>query len=179
MFRGLSDAGLRTAALLLAVSSSPCLSFAVPSSSAPTMLASTGQETFVYPLMGPRLSSDYGNRRHPIKRVTQHHHGIDLAAPAGAPIRAIADGRVMFADPYAGYGKLVVVQHKNGLTSHYGHCSRIAVQPGAFVRAGDIIGMVGSTGISTGPHLHFELRKEGSPVNPERVLPGLADAAQG
>jgi murein DD-endopeptidase MepM/ murein hydrolase activator NlpD len=85
----------------------------------------------------------------------------------------------MYADPFGGYGKLIVIQHSNGLTSHYGHCSRITVQPGRRVRAGDIIGSVGSTGISTGPHLHFELRKSGVPVNPEKILPGLAEVAQG
>jgi murein DD-endopeptidase MepM/ murein hydrolase activator NlpD len=85
----------------------------------------------------------------------------------------------MFADPYAGYGKLVVLQHSNGLTSHYGHCAKLSVQPGAHVRAGDIIGTVGSTGISTGPHLHFELRKDGSTLNPEKLLPGLADGSEG
>jgi murein DD-endopeptidase MepM/ murein hydrolase activator NlpD len=152
---------------------------AVPSSTAPRMLASERADAYVYPVMGPRLSSSYGKRRHPVKKVTQHHHGIDLAAPAGAPIRAIADGQVMFADPYAGYGKLVVLQHSNGLTSHYGHCAKLSVQPGAHVRAGDIIGTVGSTGISTGPHLHFELRKDGSTLNPEKLLPGLADGSEG
>lgn len=152
---------------------------AVPSSSAPRMLTSEQVGTYVYPVMGPRLSSSYGNRRHPLKKVTQHHHGIDLAAPAGAPIRAIADGQVMFADPYAGYGKLVVVRHSNGLTSHYGHCAKILVQPGSHVHAGDIIGTVGSTGISTGPHLHFELRKDGTTLNPEKLLPGLADSSAG
>jgi murein DD-endopeptidase MepM/ murein hydrolase activator NlpD len=135
--------------------------------------------TFVYPIMGPRLSSDYGKRKHPVRKVSQHHHGIDLAAPKDAPIRSIADGVVMYADPFGGYGKLIVIQHSNGLTSHYGHCSRITVQPGRRVRAGDIIGSVGSTGISTGPHLHFELRKSGVPVNPEKILPGLAEVAQG
>lgn len=151
---------------------------ASPDPVAPVIQASS-ISTFVYPLMGSRLSSDYGKRKHPVRKVSQHHHGIDLAAPKDAPIRAIADGIVMYADPFGGYGKLVVIQHSNGLTSHYGHCSRITVQPGRRVRAGDIIGSVGSTGISTGPHLHFELRKSGTPVNPEKILPGLAEVAQG
>lgn len=162
---------------LAALASAPLAALAAPN--APAILTASAQNAFVYPVMGPRLSSDYGKRRHPIRRATQHHHGIDLAAPAGAPIRAIADGRVMFADPYAGYGKLIVIQHSDGLTSHYGHCSRLSVEPGATVRAGEIIGTVGSTGISTGPHLHFELRKQGSPLNPERILPGLASASEG
>lgn len=172
------------AALSLVAAAAPWLfpvlgAAAVPSASPARMITSVHAEAFVYPVMGPRLSSDFGKRRHPVKRVVQHHHGIDLAAPAGAPIRAIADGQVMFADPHGGYGKLVVVRHSNGLSSHYGHCARIHVQPGATVRAGEIIGTVGSTGISTGPHLHFELRKDGEPLDPERLLPGLAEASKG
>jgi len=151
----------------------------LPQATRVALLELPGTDAFVYPVMGPRISSDYGSRRHPIKRFSHHHNGIDLAAPKGSPIRVIAEGQVVYADPYAGYGKLIVVRHKNGLTSHYGHCSKIDVQPGQQVRAGDIIGTVGSTGISTGPHLHFEIRKSGKPLDPEKVLPGLADSAQG
>lgn len=134
---------------------------------------------FVYPLMSPRISSTFGNRAHPIHHVVRHHHGIDLAAPQGAPIRAIGSGLVVFADPYAGYGNLVVVQHKSGVTSHYGHCNSIKVKTGQFVKAGAVLGTVGSTGITTGPHLHFEIRRNGQPLDPEKVLPGLADDAAG
>lgn len=134
---------------------------------------------FVYPLMGPRMSSDYGKRVHPIKRVTRHHDGIDLAAPRGAPIRAIAGGLVIYADPYAGYGNLIVVQHNNGFTSHYGHCETFRVKTGERIAPGQVIGTVGSTGISTGPHLHFEIRFNGKTYDPERLLPGLADEAEG
>lgn len=134
---------------------------------------------FVYPVMGPRLSSDFGMRKHPLKKVRRHHHGIDLAAPIDAPIRAIAPGRVMYADPWGGYGKFVVIDHGEGLTSHYGHCNVLKVQPGQTVRAGDIIGTVGSSGASTGPHLHFEVRRDGKPTDPEKLLPGLASLAEG
>ncbi len=152
---------------------------ALPEATLIAFLESPNSSAMVYPVMGPRISSDYGTRRHPIKRFSHHHNGIDLAAPKGAPIRAIAEGHVVYADPYAGYGKLIVVRHKNGLTSHYGHCAKIEVQPGQSVRAGDLIGTVGSTGNSTGPHLHFEIRKSGKPLDPEKVLPGIADSAQG
>jgi murein DD-endopeptidase MepM/ murein hydrolase activator NlpD len=136
--------------------------------------------SFVYPLMGPRESSQYGLRHHPIKRKLQHHHdGIDLAAPKGAAIRAIAAGRVMYSDPFGGYGNLIVIKHESGLTSHYGHCDALKVRVGQFVRPGDIIGTVGSTGRSTGPHLHFEIRRNGEPQHPERILPGLADPTLG
>lgn len=136
--------------------------------------------SFVYPLMGPRTSSDYGTRRHPIrKKVRQHHDGIDLAAPTGSTIRSIASGYVIYADPLGGYGNLVVIRHSTGLTSHYGHCNQLGVKIGQRVNAGDVIATVGSTGLSTGPHLHFEIRRNGEPEHPERYLPGLAEAAEG
>lgn len=135
--------------------------------------------SYVYPVMAPRLSSNYGFRVHPIRRFSHKHKGIDLAAPVGSPIRAIAAGTVVFADPYAGYGKLVVVQHNKHLTSHYAHCDKIKVRPGQKVKAGEIISEVGNSGRSTGPHLHLEIRIDGIPRNPESFIPGLAEAAQG
>lgn len=134
---------------------------------------------YVYPLVGTKVSSDFGDRKHPVRKVIRHHNGIDLAAPQGAPIRVVKDGTVVYADPYSGYGNLVVVLHNNGLTSHYGHCRTMIVKPGQKVRAGQIIATVGSTGITTGPHLHFELRINGKPYDPERSIPGLADLAEG
>lgn len=136
--------------------------------------------SFVYPLMGSRESSAYGIRRHPIKRTVRHHHnGIDLAAPKGAVVRSIAAGRVMYSDPFGGYGNLVVIRHESGLTSHYGHCDSLKVRVGEFVRPGDVIATVGSSGHSTGPHLHFEIRRNGKPQHPEHILPGLADPTEG
>lgn len=141
--------------------------------------ASPAQVSLVYPVMGPRMSSNFGLRNHPIKKRVQHHHGIDLAAPMGAPIRAISAGQVMYADPFGGYGKIVVLRHPSGLTSHYGHCDTLNVKIGDTVAAGDIIGTVGSTGLSTGAHLHFEIRINGKPQDPERYLPGLDSPAAG
>ena len=134
---------------------------------------------FVYPVMSPRLSSDYGRRIHPIRRFSQFHQGIDLAAPIGVPIRAIRAGTVVFADPSAGFGQLIVVRHENGMTSHYAHCGEIKVNPGQKVGAGQIIGAIGSTGLSTGPHLHFEVRFNGMAVDPERYVPGLSLQGKG
>jgi murein DD-endopeptidase MepM/ murein hydrolase activator NlpD len=134
---------------------------------------------FVYPVMGPRMSSDFGSRKHPVRRVKRHHDGIDLAAPIGAPIRAIAKGQVMYADPHGGYGKYIVVRHDDGFTSHYGHCDKLDVRLGQTVAAGEIIGTVGSSGVSTGPHLHFEIRRNGKPHHPESYLPGLDDQSAG
>jgi len=137
------------------------------------------KNVFVYPVMGPRLSSDFGVRAHPIMKVTRHHHGVDLAAPVGSLIRSIAGGQVIYADPHGGYGRFIVVRHANGLSSHYGHCERVHVRIGQKVNAGDILGTVGSSGRSTGPHLHFEVRREGKPLDPNDILPGLNERAEG
>ena len=145
----------------------------------PVELASATPAGMVYPLMGTRISSDFGIRKHPVLKKTRHHGGIDLAAPLRAPIRAIQSGTVVFADPYGGYGNLIVIAHANGLTSHYGHCSSISVKTGHRIKAGQVIGEVGSTGRVTGPHLHFEIRKNGVVQDPEGYIPNLDTAAQG
>jgi murein DD-endopeptidase MepM/ murein hydrolase activator NlpD len=134
---------------------------------------------FVYPLVGTRISSSFGTRTHPVRSVVRHHSGIDLAAPHGSPIRAIQSGVIVFADPHSGYGNLIVISHTDHITSHYGHCDTIRVRPGQRVKAGEIIGTVGSTGLVTGPHLHFELRQNGDPLNPELVIPKLGLVGEG
>ncbi len=158
-----------SALLLLATSSA----FASPIKQQPVFSG------YVYPVVGPRLSSVFGDRKHPVKRMKRHHNGVDLAAPEGAGVRVISEGRVVFADDYAGYGKLVVVQHKDGKTSHYGHLSTIKARPGTYVKPGELIGLVGETGIATGPHLHFEIRQNGKPLDPEVYLPGLSETPEG
>ena len=103
------------------------------------------------------------------------HNGIDWAAPAGTPVRAPAAGVVAFAGDRADYGRLVIIDHGNGLESWYGHCRRITVQAGVSVAAGQRIATVGSSGRATGPHLHFEIRSEGRQVDPLpylRAFPG-------
>lgn len=137
------------------------------------------QPALVYPLLGTAVSSSFGNRKHPVLQVIRHHEGVDLAAPRGAPIRSITSGVVVYADPYGGYGNLVVVKHRNGMTSHYGHCDSFNVRTGQKVQAGQILGFVGSTGRVTGPHLHLEIRKDGAPLNPEALFPNLASGAEG
>ena len=146
---------------------------------ASTTIADVKLPALVYPLMSPRVSSKFGSRKHPIFKVSRHHSGIDLAAPYGAPIRAVRDGVVVFADPYAGYGNLVVIRHEREFSSHYGHCETLRVTIGQKVSAGEIIATVGSTGNSTGPHLHFELRRDGKALNPEEYVPGLTAQAEG
>jgi murein DD-endopeptidase MepM/ murein hydrolase activator NlpD len=116
-----------------------------------------------------RLTSGFGERFHPILGYVRFHDGVDLATAAGTPITAAADGRVVGAGWHGGYGQQVQIAHANGLETSYGHMSRIAARVGEFVRKGEVIGYVGSTGLSTGPHLHFEVMRNGRPVNPMSV----------
>lgn len=118
------------------------------------------------PLADTRLTSDYGMRTHPVLGGTRRHSGVDLAAPSGTPIYATADGLVSRAGPFSSYGNYVAIEHGGQLQTRYAHMSRIAVSDGARVKKGDVIGYVGSTGRSTGPHLHYEVRVGGEAVNP-------------
>lgn len=116
-----------------------------------------------------RVSSTFGMRRHPLLGFLRMHKGIDLAAPNGAPIYAPIDGRVVMAGRNRGYGNFIKLNHAAGVSSGYGHLSRIAVRPGQSVARGQVIGYVGSTGLSTGPHLHWEVWKNGQNVNPRSI----------
>ncbi len=118
------------------------------------------------PLAGARMSSSYGMRNHPVLRKRKRHNGVDLAAPTGTPIYATADGIVGRADRFSSYGLYVSIDHGAELETRYAHMSRLAVSAGERVRKGDVIGYVGSTGRSTGPHLHYEVRIDGVAVNP-------------
>ncbi len=111
-------------------------------------------------------SASYGYRLDPFTGVRDFHSGIDISAPRGNKVVATADGLAIFAQSQVGYGRLVVVQHKFGLSTRYGHLSQVAVKVGQRVKKGDIIGYVGSTGRATGPHLHYEVRLNGQPMNP-------------
>jgi murein DD-endopeptidase MepM/ murein hydrolase activator NlpD len=113
-----------------------------------------------------RLSSAYGWRRDPIDGTRRFHKGIDVAMPVGQGVPAARDGRVTFAGEMRGYGLTVVIDHGNGLSTRYGHLSAIDVHAGDTVTAGQTIAQSGSTGRSTGPHLHFEVLDDGQPVNP-------------
>ena len=112
------------------------------------------------------VSSAFGMRSHPILGSHRFHKGVDLRAGFGTPIRASADGRVAAAGWNGGYGREVRLDHGQGLQTLYAHMSRLATHPGQRVHAGEIIGFVGSSGLSTGPHLHYEVLKDGRPVNP-------------
>ena len=112
------------------------------------------------------VTSGFGLRRHPILGYVRMHAGIDFAAGYGSPIYAVSDGQVSYAGWHGGHGNYVRLEHGSGLATGYGHMSRIAVSPGTRVGRGQVIGYVGSTGLSTGPHLHYELLRDGHPVNP-------------
>lgn len=115
------------------------------------------------------LTSRFGPRFHPIFGMRLQHHGVDVAAATGTPIIATADGTVSRAGWSGGYGLLVALDHGRGMETRFGHMSRILVQPGARVQRGTILGYVGSTGNSTGPHVHYEVRVNGVAVDPQRA----------
>lgn len=124
-----------------------------------------GLTAFALPLRGP-LTSRFGLRVHPLFGRRHFHTGVDIAASRGTPVRAADEGTVLFAGWYGGYGKLVVIDHGQGVSTLYGHLSEILVTAGQRVARNHLIGKVGSTGYSTGPHLHFEVRRNGKPIDP-------------
>jgi len=124
--------------------------------------------TLRLPVSG-RVTSGFGNRFHPILGYARMHQGVDLAASYGAPIAAAAPGRVVAAGWAGGYGREVIIAHGGGIQTRYGHMSRLAAAVGQTVSQGQVIGYVGSSGLSTGPHVHYEVLKNGRPVNPMSV----------
>lgn len=120
---------------------------------------------FQMPVNG-EITSGFGYRIHPIFKIRKFHTGIDIGAEYGAPVVAAEEGIVIFSGWWGGYGKVVIIDHGGGIVTLYAHCSSLLVFAGQKVRRGEMIARVGSTGISTGPHLHFEVRKNGVPVNP-------------
>jgi murein DD-endopeptidase MepM/ murein hydrolase activator NlpD len=131
--------------------------------------APTGKGVLAAPVPGG-MTSSFGPRKHPIFGTTRNHTGVDFSATGGTPVKAAADGVVFVAGERGGYGNTVIIDHGNTLATLYGHLSRIAVAEGAKVVRGQVIGYAGSTGYSTGPHLHFEVRVNGNPVDPLKYL---------
>ena len=122
------------------------------------------------PIPGLKPGSAFGMRRHPILGIDRLHAGADMGAPSGTEIYAPADGFVVLAEVRGGFGNAVVIDHGNSLGTLYAHTSKILVKPGQVVQRGEVIALVGSTGLSTGPHLHFETRIKGMPIDPAGVI---------
>ena len=123
-----------------------------------------------WPIHGA-IGSPFGRRADPFTGEPDNHMGIDIIGVWGTPVRAPADGVVIFAQRQSDYGNLIVVSHGNGVTTRYGHLSRFATRNGQVVHKGDVLGFVGTTGRSTAPHLHYEVRMNDRPVNPRTYLP--------
>ena len=135
----------------------------------------------VLPAAGTHISSGFGYRSDPFVGSPAFHAGLDFKGPTGAPIYSAARGKVVFVGQRAGYGNVVEIDHGNGLRTRYAHMSAFRTRPGEPVRPGQVIGAVGSTGRSTGPHLHFEVRLHGQPVNPRpflEVAPNVLEKAR-
>jgi murein DD-endopeptidase MepM/ murein hydrolase activator NlpD len=130
------------------------------------------------PTAAPMMTSSYGYRRDPFNGHAAFHAGIDFPGRYGQPINAAAAGRVTYVGQRQGYGNVVEVEHGNGLMTRYAHLSGFVVRTGARIARGDTIGRMGSTGRSTGTHLHFEVRLNGQPINPRRFLEARTDALQ-
>lgn len=124
----------------------------------------------ILPVQGARITSRFGYRTHPITGKYGFHTGLDLAAPEGTPIAAVFYGKVTKVGEGDSWGKYVLVEHSDGFETFYCHLSEIYVEKGAVIRQGETVGLVGSTGMSTGPHLHFEVRINGIRVDPELLL---------
>jgi murein DD-endopeptidase MepM/ murein hydrolase activator NlpD len=130
------------------------------------------------PLEFRRISSVFGGREHPVLGGWRLHKGTDYAADRGTPVRAIGDGVVVRAGWGSGYGNVLEIRHRNGFITRYGHLSAFKVKPGQPVKRGDVIGFVGSTGRSTGSHVHYEILANGNKVNPLKLLTQPAAAAE-
>ncbi len=128
-----------------------------------------GTGKFMWPLKG-QITSYYGYRRHPIFRIIRFHTGVDIASRIGRPIPAADTGIVIYSGWWGGYGLATIVDHGQGFTTVYGHQSKSYVRKGDHVTKGQTIGLIGSTGYSTGPHLHFEIRINGKTVNPMKYF---------
>lgn len=146
----------------------------LPAAAAPRFAAAPGA-----PLAGPAtLTSGFGDRVDPFTGEHRAHHGVDFAAPEGAPILAAQGGVVVSAGPRGGYGNAVEVAHPDGTTSLYAHAHEVTVREGQQVAAGEVLATVGSTGRSTGNHLHFEVRVGGRPVDPRSALKKYVSRAE-
>ena len=144
----------------------PALTAATPLAIAPFAAPRTVSIPSRIPVEGVHLTSDFGMRWHPILHGRHQHKGVDLAGPIGTPVHATADAIVGKAEWFSSYGLYVALEHGGDIETRYGHMSRLNVYTGQHVHKGDVIGYIGTTGRSTGPHLHYEVRISGVAVNP-------------
>jgi murein DD-endopeptidase MepM/ murein hydrolase activator NlpD len=151
--------GAATAAMGMGLTHEASLSDWVTATSAPT----------IWPVMGP-ITGAFGERIDPFNGEGAFHSGVDISCHYGQPVLAPADGTVTYADYYNGYGRMLQIDHGNGISTRYGHLAGFAVSDGQSVRRGEVIAYVGLTGRSTGPHLHYEVRIHDTPVNPHKFL---------
>ncbi len=149
------------------------VSFSIPRFTQRTSLSDSDARLFARaipsgsPVPGMEVSSGFGSRIHPIHQRRFFHYGMDFDTPVGTPIQATADGVVEFArDTRGGYGRLITLRHAHQFRTAYAHLEEIHVEPGQVVRKGDVLGLTGNSGISTGPHLHYEIIYQGKPLNP-------------
>ena len=147
----------------------PVVEEETPTYAEPTAQVIIPEEKLVTPVIGT-LTSSFGYRSHPIDGEWKHHDGVDIMAEEGAPILSFASGEVDYIGESPSYGLYMQIKHDNGMASFYAHCSEIHVKKGARVFAGESIGKVGSTGNVMGPHLHFELKKDGVRIDPSAYL---------
>ena len=133
---------------------------------------SPARGTVAFPVRHGRITSEYGRRVDPVHGKERFHEGIDIAAVAGSPIYAVAEGQVIFSGFHAGFGRVLGVRHSDEVTTLYAHCWTTRVGVGDRVNAGTVLGFVGDTGRATGPHLHFEVRVRGRSVDPLAVTEG-------
>ena len=155
--------------------------FGIPSPQVPQSSTATSSETvtlgkdapkFIYPHSTPYpISSGFGMREHPVTGGQKKHNGIDFSAPGGANILAVADGQVSFAGDMGGCGNAVEINHSGGYLSKYCHALKVLVQKGQSVKAGTPIALVGTTGTSTGNHLHLGIKLNGQYIDPKKVIP--------
>ena len=125
---------------------------------------------FICPVDSGKIISTFGKRYHPVYKIMKRHNGIDIKANSGANVYSTAQGRISFSGNKKGYGKSIIIEHAEGYSTFYAHLEKIFVKEGQSVKTGKVIGLIGSTGISTVPHLHYELRKNNIAINPESYL---------
>ena len=130
----------------------------------------SGNIHFICPVDSGKIISGFGKRMHPVYKVLKRHNGIDIKTKSGSNIYSTAQGRVIFSGIRKGYGKSILIEHTGGYSTFYAHLKKLIVKKDQEVKTGEVIGLVGNTGLSTVPHLHYEIRKNNTAINPANYL---------